>query len=207
MILSNVTPQSNGLPLISGGEMWINLSKDSQSVFLVGDISVKMKRTQGNTPMQLYSGDPDPLTSNVNWTPNDTFPPVTIEGDFLTFTINGMLYYSPNLEGSWVNCDHPFDTYTSTLLNLNYDTAYGVISTFLSFDDYNTVVRLNYDAGTTTYYFAPLGYHCTIVSVAIKDEKLYTDFRPVTIGNNQTLNMSLQETSAEAFKKQLEALN
>jgi len=53
----------------------------------------------------------------------------------------------------------------------------------------------------------PVGLECTIVAVGIKDTKLHASFTDITITANQTVNVSLAETSEADFKSKLTALN
>jgi hypothetical protein len=69
------------------------------------------------------------------------------------------------------------------------------------------MVHVYSDGTDFPYQFAPLGLDCTIVAVGVKDKKLYSAFVPITIGNNQTVKFSLNQTTTDDFKAQLNLLN
>jgi hypothetical protein len=65
-----------------------------------------------------------------------------------------------------------------------------------------------YKEGTAfKYNYAPQGSQCTMVAVGVKDGKLYSSFRPVSITGNLTMDFALSETTIDDFKTQLNALN
>jgi hypothetical protein len=194
---------------VSGGMGWFRFTQDGDPLYLNywdNPIVVRMPQAPGSGQMNLYMGIPDTTFGNVNWVPNDSLPPVTTQNLFSVFSLDNSVY-SASLEGSWVNCDHAFATYTSTDLTVEVPDDFGAVASVLVFDDYNTIVRLKTNYGDYTYNFAPLGYQCVLIAFAVKDGKLYTFTKPLTIINNQTITVQLNETDAETFATQLEALN
>lgn len=213
MILSNITTQSYHHPIVSGGEAWFRATQNNQPLYLYGanPITVKMRRDPNAQPMQLYSAIPDTGTTNVNWVTVDTAanpfatePPID-SSYYWQYELNSAV--SGTLDGDWVNCDHPFDSYTSTDLTLNVAMGFSSVTSYLVFDDYNSVVQLYTILGNYTYQFAPLGHNCTLVAYCVQNGKIYASIQPITISANQQVNIHLQQTDAESFEQQLEALN
>jgi hypothetical protein len=63
------------------------------------------------------------------------------------------------------------------------------------------------NSGGFPYMYAPVGLSCTIVAVGVKDGNVYSSFTPITIGANQSVHFTLNQTTADAFKAQLTGLN
>jgi len=207
MILSNVTSKSvSGSPLISGGEAFFKYSQNGHPLKLndANPITVRMPRTQGSTPMELYTALVDTPTGGIKWFPNPN--PIDTMNSYLSYQLNALVG-TVDPGSLWTNCDHAFDNYTSTNLTITLDPDFYNISSFIAFDNVNTVVSLYPYGEVFTYNYAPLGYHGHLVFIGIKNGKLLTEIQPLTIVENQTVELHPTENNAAALKQQLEALN
>ena len=69
------------------------------------------------------------------------------------------------------------------------------------------VYRAGLSINEFPYSYAPKGLECTLVALGVKDGKTYSAFVPITIGDNQTVNFTLSETTTDDFKAQLADLD
>jgi hypothetical protein len=209
MVLSNVTTMSEEMPLVSGGEAWFRITQNGQAVWLnnANPVTVKMRQLFGGTPMDLYTGENDATGDGVNWVAtgspvqNGTFPDTA----YFQFLLNEAIF--EEVGGNWVNCDHPFANYTSTVLHLTLDGEYESSHAYLLVDLSNTCVSLSRNSNQIDYHYAPLGYAAHVVVIGIKGEKVFTAIEPITISENQTIQISPQETTVEEFKQLLQTLD
>jgi|ERR1035437_1330323 hypothetical protein len=212
MFLSNMPPMFYGVaPLKSGGEFFIKAISNNAGLIL-------------NTGKCITVAQPATLTGGLDTT--NIQQPFVFQPDSAMWAPTGIdsvgyiansyvfsLYQmnTPVDSGSWCNSDNYsyFSAYPQTLLTLHPNdsiSVYGTVS-FLIFSNLSSMVHV-YDDGTNfPYYYAPQGLQCTLVAVGVKSGKLYSSFVLITISANQTVNFSLTETTTDAFKTALKALN
>jgi len=134
-------------------------------------------------------------------------------GDPLTYTDSNYIFtlYEFFGSGTWYNCDnqHVFAAFPQTTLTLCPPSDFSVnsIVTYLFFSDINATVTVYSNGTNFIYNYAPVGLECTAIAIAIKDQKIYTSFTPITIGANMSVNYLFSETTEADFLAQLNSLN
>ncbi len=216
MLFSNMPTNSLwGGPIKSGGEFFIKAKVENDAVQIANGKKIKI-----NQPFQQGSSIDNEMKAMLLMPQQGDTLGGWFESpsDSLEITLSGYIFSlyqftSPIDSGSWCNSDNAlyFSAYPQTTLTLNpldnindYHT-----DVFLMFGNVNSMVHVYYSSygSNFPYYNAPAGLQCTVVAIGVKNEKLYSSFTPITITNNLTLNFSLTETTTDAFKNQLEALN
>lgn len=224
MLLSNIPTQTDSGILKSGGEFFIKAVGNTPTAadFLASGKSIIIEQPlmgqaidslmapfMFRVPLIICVGggvcNPPPI-----WMKN--------QNDNVNYTLTSYIYnlyqfQSPANAGSWCNSDNPtyFSAYPKTHLTMHptMDSA-TVASTnvFLVFTGINSMVHVYQGSAIDfPYLYAPVGLHCTVVALTVKDGKVYSSFTPITISVNQTVNFTVTETTTEAFKTALDALN
>lgn len=228
MILSDrATRQIDGTPLKSGGEFNIKVTSNSNPVILIIGKTITIEQPVANTgggdnSMTAFQGTV--TTGNAFlWSPFPVMTGSTVVTSTVTTVYDSVYWASQNYLyqlrelvnsnfGKWGNtdCCGLFCSYSQTTLTLHGNDNTNVFGTdvFLAFKDVNSVVHVYRGLGDDfPDPYAPLGLQCTVVAIGVKDGKLYASFTPITITANLTVNFSLTETTTDAFKTQLDALN
>lgn len=210
MLLSDMpTLYYTKLPLVSAGEFFIKAKNGNTAIDKVGGKNIEVVQPAMNkiidTSMKALVGLND--SGAVNWFPS------TAVGLFYgasSYVYNLYSFSTPVSAGTWCNSDNPyyFSTYNQTQLVLHPNQSGYLIDAFLVFKNINSMVHVypGY-TGSYIYKFAPIGLECTVVILGLKDNKLYSCFKPITISANQTVNFDLFETTTEKFKADLKALD
>ena len=212
MLLSNITTESYDVPLVSGGEFFINAKYNNSDVFLANGKSITVTQPRALTN-SLDSAAMQPFSANVSDSGGviDSSPWYPSANDSIYTTTSNYVYTLTQLNGyTWLNTDHPLSGYVSTELTIHPNEGIASYNTqvFLLLNNISSMVSLSYYPGTGFhYYYAPQGMQCTVVAFGVKDGNLYSSFIPITIGSNQTYNFSLNQTTTAEFKTQLEGLN
>lgn len=203
-------------PLKSGGEFFIKAISNNSGLLLANGKKIVVEQ-----PAALTGGidtanamlpfiQLDTMFMNIGW-----FPSIQ---DSVTSTVNYYIYSlyqfsTPADSGTWCNSDNStfFSMYPQTDLTLipNDDINLYGTQVFLVFKDISSMIHVyqNYPLYNFKYDYSPVGLECTVVTVGVKDGKLFSSFTPITISNNQTLNFSLNPISVAEFKNKLNALN
>ena len=224
MLLSDMgTQQPFSGPLESAGEFFIKAIANNIAVQI--DTAKKIVINQpvmagavANPSMAAFVEVPD-SANHPEWWPAPVIQAavavstVALAANQYVFSLYS--FSMPTSSGSWCNSDNSsfFAGYPKTNLTIhaNFATApYGFnLDVFLIFKNINSMVHVynNYGTDDFPYYYAPLGLQCTVVTVGTKDGKLYSSFAPITISASQTVNFNVTETTTEAFKTALKALN
>ncbi len=217
MLFSDMPTQTYyGFPLKSAGEFFIKASVDGDAVLLNTGKKITIEQPaidglpdQAMDPFVFVDNDTVGQGGGGWWAnPNDSIAYTTSSYVFSLYNFS-----NPADSGTWCNSDNSdyFNSYTLANLTLhpndNTDT-YGT-DVFLVFSTVNSMVHVYQDYYGTDfpYLYAPIGLQCTVVAIGAKDGKIYSSFTPITITANQTVNFTLSETTDEAFKAQLNALN
>lgn len=237
MILSNMPTQTANGPLVSGGEFFIDATINGTPVALAPGTNITVNQPSMGMPvdpgMMPYVFNTDsavwqtptatPITTTPTFTvgplPGDTTwfnpTPGLTKPDSIGFTANGYIYQVLSLDPwAWHNADRPltgsgFTTLTININNIDTTSIDYNTNVYLVFTGINSTVNIYQDWATFdfSYTYAPIGLQCTIVALSIEDGKVYSSFTPITIGTNQTVNVSITETTTDAFKTALDALN
>jgi hypothetical protein len=202
-----------GTPIKSAGEFFIKASADGDALLVAAgqQIDVEQPLQAGeliDTGMVALIGVPD-SAGGAAWAPDPNMSLVWNQSGYI-FSL--YQFGQPADSGSWCNSDNQwfFSAYpqTSLTLHANDDPAEYTTDVFLIFNTINSMIHVyQTNVNDYQYWYAPVGLSCTVVAIGAKDGKLYSSFTPVTISVNQTVNITLTETTEADFKTALEALN
>ena len=214
MVLSDMpTMLFGGAPLVSGGEFFIKATSNNAAVQLAPGkkITVAQPNAVNDTAnaMQPFVIAPDSVMPNGDGWHNSATDSINYVAGYYMFSL--YQFTTPVDSGSWCNSDNSsyFSAYPITTLTLQPDEAINTYHTqvFLLYTNLHSMVHV-YDNGTNfPYYYAPQGLSCTVVATGVNNGALYSAFVPITIGMNQTVHFSLQQTTTSDFLTALDALN
>jgi hypothetical protein len=213
MLLSNMgTRMTNGAPLVSGGEFFIKAVANGTAVQIINTLSINIRQPKSPTDtsgMQAYAAVQDTSANNdYTWYNN---PNANVLSNTSSYVFSLYQFNPPTDSGTWNNSDSPLYFYAYPQTNLTaHSTQTGyLMDVFLVLKNVRAMVHIyqGYPLGDFPYSFAPLGHQATVVAIGVKDGKLYSSFTPITIGNNQTVNFTLSETTTDSFKTALHALD
>jgi hypothetical protein len=198
--------------LKSAGEFFILAEKNGKALDLAPGKNIEVEQPADGAvdtamaPFQLQRG----VGGGQAWGPSID--------DVLGFSPNSYIFglYSfgnPASEGTWCNSDNSvyFSAFTNTVLTLTPDanqnpSTYGT-DVYLIFTGINSMIHVYANGSVFPYNFAPIGLECTVVAIGVKDGKLQSAFVPITISSGQNVTFTLTETTEDAFKAALTALN
>jgi hypothetical protein len=215
MLLANASTTSGGKPLISGGEIKLNVWQgiDELKLSPTGNVTVSIP-IQGAPDYNMNEYYASVLNANQDFSSPDTTTSITVVSD--TTSLTAIAFYSFQLDSlNWVNCDHcmggiglqthvkvtvppPFKDYNSDV--------------YVVFTDDNSVAGYyHYDASTSSFSPGPeytilVGLHVTFVAVSEIDGQLYSAFSPAIIINAHNEIMTLTPTTEEQFLLDLDNL-
>lgn len=200
--------------LKSAGEFFILATKDNAPLLIADGKNIQIEQPAMGEPidsnMRPFILRKGAGGGEATW--------VESESDTLDFQASSYLFslYDFNMpasEGTWCNSDNStyFSAYPNTVLTLTADGSQPITEyqtdVFLVFNDINSMIHVYQSGGVFPYNFAPVGLACTAVVVGVKDGKLYSAFLPLTITANLNTTFTMTETTGDAFKAALEALN
>jgi len=207
MLLSQMpTMLAGGMPLKSGGEFFINIEQNGKSAIPAPNKPVVVEQptdsTAADTAMRAFVWLKDGWVNTANQL---GFSPQSYIMSLYNFA-------TPVGSGTWCNSDNPyfFDAFPQTKLTVNptVNPADYSLDVYLVFKNINSMVHVYGDGNAKyPYDYAPVGLQCTVVGIGYKNNKLYASFTDITISANQTVNISVAETTEAEFKSKLTALN
>jgi hypothetical protein len=216
MLLSNVATnrlnwfptRANGPAIKSAGEFFMRGSVDNIPAALNPTMSIDVLQpflALPDTGMKPFTGVLDTLGNEgwaIDWSNN-----VYLAANNYIFSL--YQFSSPVSAGTWCNSDNSafFSAYTQSTLTIHPTQTGYFPDVFLVFKTVNSMVHVYQQGSDLVYDYAPIGLECTAVAIGVKDGKLYSSFTPIIIGVNQTMNFTLVETTTDAFKTALNALN
>jgi hypothetical protein len=105
----------------------------------------------------------------------------------------------------WINCDRFLEIQNKTDLMINFSPSEKIntANIYLIFKDINSVMQEYFiDEKKTNIAFQniPVGAHVKLVAYTLKDNKIFTYSSSITIKENQTLTLSMKETSDNNLK-------
>jgi hypothetical protein len=215
MLFCDMTTNTDqGKPIKSGGEFFFNALSAGTPLALSPGKKIKVIQ-----PASL-TGAVDPAMKAFVKADTAGFGPTSVwtisGGDSVlvspnSYVFNLYTYRSQANKGSWSNSDNPyyFSAYTQTNLAVipTDDLVAYQTNVYLCFKNIASMVHVYSNSGGFPYMYAPVGLSCTIVAVGVKDGNVYSSFTPITIGANQSVHFTLNQTTADAFKAQLTGLN
>lgn len=214
MISSNAHTVSNDMILESGGEMYMDASRNGEPLMLANDKPIQVEMpTNGNGDMQLFYGRPD--QNSINWTlaNNNTTAPTSNSnvntGNSYNFNINGL---------GWINCDkfrrnNGRNTKIAVRVPERFDSTNTAV--FIVFKGQNSVTRfdgysepITYNGGQfeTKWYSVPVGAEVTLVAISELNGEYYSASKPVRISQNMTEELTFSPTTMELFKADMAKL-
>jgi hypothetical protein len=111
----------------------------------------------------------------------------------------------------WINCDRFYKIPDKTNVSFKFDPREGIVfaSIYLIFDEINSVAQTYYGAmenGSANPGFQdmPLGAKVRLVAFSLKDNKMMAHSSTLTIGKNETVYISMKETSDAELKAMVE---
>jgi len=207
MILNNIPAMSGGLPLESGGEFEVKVTKNGQALKLAPGNFLKMqipRRTGINmNGMQVFNGVKD-AQGNIDWSLNNN-PGNFVVGDSTLFA--GSSLFCDNV--NWINCDkfynEPTVSFSVYPANAPSNDSTNV---FVHLTGRNSVVKMNWTQGLS--YFTSdklLAVPSTIVGISIRNGQLYASLTPVTVQNGQSVTMNFSLYTESQLKAKLAQLH
>ncbi|MEI9808380.1 MAG: hypothetical protein WDO16_11195, partial [Bacteroidota bacterium] len=207
MILNNMPAMSGGLPLESGGEFEVKVTKNGQRLKLASgnflQIEIPARANVDMNGMQVFNGVKD-AKGNIDWSPNST-PGNFVVGDSTLFTHSSLFCDSVN----WINCDkfynEPTVSFSVYPANAPSNDSTNV---FVHLTGRNSVVKMNWTQGLS--YFNSdklLAVPSTIVGISIKNGQLYASVTPVSVQNGQSVTMDFAPYTEAQLKQKLSQLH
>jgi len=227
MLLSNILPVTmSGQLLKSGGEFFMQALSNGSAIYIAPGKKIDIKQPINltgaiDTAMEAFVGQFANFTMANGWfgAPIDSMggPMAFVSMDTLAQQANDYVYSlyqfsTPVSSGTWSNSDNStyFSSYATDTLNIvpNDNPLDFGTQVYLIFTDVNSMVHVYYDGfNNYPYQTAPQGLQCTIVAIGFKNGQLHSAFVPITIGNNQSVNFTLSQTTTANFIGQLQTLN
>jgi len=183
MVLMNKPTTSNGSMLVSGGELFISLSKNGQPLQLAPNVKIYLRYTDvpTNQLMKLFYGD-ESNPAQFNWIP------ATNSSD--TLAIGPQSYEIATSHLRWINCDYFYDTagITRSLISANLPANYTNANTtaFLVFKDLRSVLRMNADVPEKRFISGkvPNGKVAVVVAISKQGNDYFLGKETITTGIN-----------------------
>lgn len=214
MITSNAHTISNDMILESGGELYMDASRNSDPLMLAFNKPIQVEMpTTGNGDMQLFYGRPD--GNSVNWTlaNNNSVAPISNNnvstGNSYNFNVNAL---------GWMNCDKfRRNRGANTKINVRVPSQFDSTNTavYIVFKGQNSVTRCDYydlmntnDQGqfSTRWYSVPVGAEVTLVAISEINGEVYSASKPVIITANMTEELTFIPTTMDIFKANMAKL-
>jgi hypothetical protein len=187
MIMLNKPTISNGNVLVSGGELFISVSKNGQALQLAPNAKIYLRYTDfpTNQQMKLYLGD-ESIPAQFNWKPS------TSSSD--TVAVGPQAYEIATTHLRWLSCDYLFDTtgitrsLVSAVLPSNYTNAN--TTAFLVFRDMRSVLGMYGDVPERRFITGkvPNGKVATVVVISKQGNDYFLGKETITTGVNVTTN-------------------
>lgn len=214
IILNDAATMSNGLPLESGGAFYIGATYNNAKANLAPGKFVKIDLTSSSASlpgMQVFTGYIQDTTGAagqdtsgmLNWVVNNS------QGNRISTDSmpgNGIpKLFSDSLE--WINCDRYVNEpkiKCSFLVENNPDKDSTAM--FIQFTGRNSVMRIHQDANDIFASSVLIAGPATIVGICVKDQKLYTSIKDVSLQAQQSFTMKFSEDTEEALKAKLQSL-
>jgi hypothetical protein len=182
MIRVDKPTSSNGRLLVSGGEIFVKLTKNGQELQLAPGkkISLKYNDSPILPGMQVFYGD-ESNANQFNWLPGDSLntPPIIAGNGF---------YELVSTKLRWINCDYFYDTTAINRVQVNASLAPQYTNantiTYLVFNQMRSVVGMYGNAATRKFQSGkvPVGLSCKIIAISKQDNDYYLGHEGFTTG-------------------------
>jgi hypothetical protein len=225
MLLSNMHTQlKSGGALQSAGEFYIKAKDAGGTALQLAQgkaITVKQPKIavlQGDQvpgfAVSPFTAVPDSLPNDSSGVPGNLWvsnPNTALLTGATNYVFSLYQFGQPLDSGTWCNSDNAtyFSGFQQTTLTLHptFDVNSYSPDMFLVFKTVNCMIHVYRSGSGFPYNYAPAGLQCTAVVIGVNHGKLYAGFTPVTIGINQTIVVSIEETTFDDFKSKLQALD
>jgi hypothetical protein len=194
------------MPLVSGGQLWINATQSGQQLQLAPwGSNVQVPTTSFDPSMELFFGSTD-SSGNVVWTPADSSA-IGFGQDS-----SGTYYDFPNDSVGWINCDYFYNTGgAQTVVDVTVPSGYDASNTmvWIVFPSINSVTGVySYSSGvfSTNYYTLPVGMNVTIVALRQDGSNFYSAFATTTITNLHNEVLTFSSTTLSQFQQDVNGL-
>jgi hypothetical protein len=212
-----IMADGNQSMLISGGEFYINATKNGQQLQLNGSVTLTIPTNLtddngGNPDMKLWD-----FVDNLVWVQQGQEQVNNGQGVFLEGQATGAnVYYAFVDDFGWTNVDIFYS-------NPNPKTTI-LVSVPDGYDNQNCAIYLHYDGqgsalakldiyNTTNHLFSehygqiPIGLACNIIFVSESDGQWRYAIKPVTISADAVYNFTLAETTVGSQAELTAAIN
>lgn len=201
--------------LISGGEFYINATKNGQQLAIncAMDLRIPASLTEPQNDMLLWDGIID-ADGNIDW--REQADPAGQGGVFLEQGANGGTYYAFFNSFGWTNVDKFYNftgPKTQILATVPSGYNYGNSAVYLHYDgEGNALAKLDtYDAGTGQfsehYGQVPIGLACHIIFATEENGQWRYAIKAVTITANAVYSFTFGETAVGTEAQLVAAIN
>jgi hypothetical protein len=209
MILSGVFSVSNGKPLVSAGEYYIEATQNGEQLQLAYHDALRIYMpVYDPAPYSFYEFYAEDPGSSSGWgDTQDTVPVFVTTGG----GVGPGLYYDFGVNSlGWINCDH-FVNSSDPMTKVRAQVNGSLFTTentkcFIVFNDLNSAAEMWLEPPYYTpgmMYELPLGLDVTFVAISIVNGKYYSAFQSTSITDGHTEQLSLTPTTLADIKAQL----
>jgi hypothetical protein len=215
MILSGIFSVSQGKPLVSAGEIYIEAQQGDEILKLSPgkhlEIDILCDDIIPVTKYQSFYGIH--LTKETDWgIPQDSIQLITGASPFNPST--SYFYHCELLSLDFFNCDYylnsggPIARPKARLMGSQFNEDNTLV--FITIDNLNSASTLHSNGGGAfsagTNYELPVGMAVTYAAISLIDGQYYSTIQSSTIANGCIEELNLMPTSLTAFKLALEDL-
>ena len=210
------TTTKDGELLRSGGQVYINATKDGQTVYANKYGIAFRQPAPSEQPMDLYYGDRDNEDSVTQWTISSTINPGTSVPGTRTDSLVSSFYFDSTTRFRFINCDMLYTISGPRTNNIRIfmpDTSFNKNNTnvLFVFPTINSVVRSSqYEPRIFTChgsYTLPVGLDVSIIVLTKKnDDYYYYEQTGLSITDGMTINATITKQSLDFIKSKLNAL-
>lgn len=209
MLATGVYPVSNGEPLASGGQFFLEFSQGSTVLKAKPGQSVFVEVPAQNTslPMELFVGPSQVNATGFQWNPIDS-----LSSSNISFNVGGNTYEIDLTEFGWVNCDAfpntpkaDFDVELVGVTGLDYTNTY-VVAHYPSLNSllqYST--SSNFTNNLVEVTNGPLILQ-DIFALSIINNKVYFGSTSVTPTSGQVIQITMNEVTSADIQNYLNSL-
>lgn len=173
MVRMNKPTTSFGRMLISGGEIFIKVTKDGDELQLIPGkkIYLKYQDPAASSQMKLFTGD-ESNPEQFNWIPSSDSSAVNLS------TQPGLGYQLTSSSLRWINCDYFADTSgqrVNVTASLPIDCTNANTTVYLVFKDMKSVMGMYGSMATKKFSSqkVPTGKNAVVVSITKKGNNSY----------------------------------
>ena len=207
MVLNNKFTQVGGIPIESGGELFIKATQNSQQLKLATGVTLiaNMPAQTNYSDMQVFNATTYDTLGNrfFSWQPNTNTATNSVTTSFDTASIRKYIMEFDSV--GWINCDR---FYNEQLVE-----PHVVIGNMITNEKPSVLIHLTGKYTVAQMYrnddhysiYVP-EWPVTLIAFSKRDGKIFADFKAVQIQKDQTYTLTLREMSEDEVKQKLQAL-